>query len=216
MSEFPKVIWQTHKCEYEDLPEIYKRTSKTWQVMNPDWEYRYVPNHQMRSTIKELNNAELLEFFDRNISPMFCADVWREAMVYYHGGMWSDLDAICTFPIDNVTKKNMDKEMICISPIQKFGMNPENNYSNISTEEGIDTILSGKECGYWISNACFVGKKFNKISEEIINTMTGKWNFKESSFMGIRAELYDKYHELMSLDLMCAFHDGRFNHRNHI
>jgi hypothetical protein len=45
--------------------------------------------------------------------------------------------------------------------------------------------------------------------------MTEFWGFRESSFMGMRAELYDKYHDDMSLDLICAFHDGMFNDRNY-
>ena len=49
MQNFEKIIWQTHKWEYEDLPDLYKKTSKTWQIMNPDWEYRYIPNSQIRN-----------------------------------------------------------------------------------------------------------------------------------------------------------------------
>lgn len=215
MSAFPKIIWQTHKWDYEDLPDIYKNTSKTWQVMNPDWEYRYVPNSQMRSYIEELNNKQILNFFDRNNSPLNQADVWREVMVYEHGGIWADMDSVCLFPIDKVIEKNPDKEMICMSPVVKFRMDEDNNYQPIGVEEGIQRLISGKEYGYWISNAAFLGKKHNKVSTEIFKAMTEFWGFRESSFMGMRAELYDKYHDDMSLDLICAFHDGMFNDRNY-
>jgi mannosyltransferase OCH1-like enzyme len=216
MTEFPKIIWQTHKWDYDNLPDIYKKTTKTWQVMNPEWEYRYVPNKDMRSFLEKLNNQSLLNFFDKNDNAMQQADIWREAMIYEHGGLWADLDSICIFPIDKVIKNNKDKEMICISPVLKFGMDENNNYKEIGMDAGIDRILSGKEFGYWISNAAFLGKRHNKISEQIFKSMTQGWNFKESSFMGTRAELYEQYHELMSLDLICAYHDGRFNDRNYI
>lgn len=215
MADFPKIIWQTHKWDYEDLPEIYQKTTKTWQIMNPGWDYRYVPNSQMRKWIEDLNNQDLLNYFDKASQPLFKADIWREVVVYEYGGLWADLDTACLYPIDKDIEKNKDKEMICISPVVKFGMLEEDGYRNIGTEAGLDSILSGKESGYWISNAAFLGKKHNKVSEAIVNSMIGPWLFKESSTMGTRAELYDKYHDLMSLDLICAYHDGRFNDRNY-
>ena len=214
MGQFTKIIWQTHKWEYEDLPELYKKTSKTWQVMNPDWEYKYIPNSKIRDEIEKLNNKKLLTIFDSTENYMLKADVYREVMVYEYGGVWADMDSVCLFPIDKVIKYNQNKEMICISPIVKFGMNPDKNYEEEDKYESIDKLLFGIQSGYWISNAVFLGKKHNKISEEIIKSMTEKWEFKESGYMGMRSELYEKYHDLMSLDLLCAFHDSRFNLRN--
>ena len=215
MKNFEKIIWQTHQWEYEDLPELYKKTSETWKVMNPEWDYRYIPNSQMREAIKNIpTDYKILECFDQQPNILGHADVYREAMVYAYGGLWADMDSVCLFPIDRIIENNFDKEMICIPPVYKFGMNPETNYQQESTEESLKRLLSGVESGYWISNAAFLGKKHNKISEEIIKSMTGEWKFKESSFMGTRAELYEKYYSEMSLDLLCAFHDGRLNLRN--
>lgn len=215
MDHFEKIIWQTHKWEYNDLPDLYKKTSQTWQVMNPDWQYRYIPNSQMREEIKKLNNKNLLDHFDKAENAMSQADIYREAMVYQYGGLWADMDAVCLFPIDQVIINNQDKDMICISPVTKFGMDPNNGYKQEDFKESLNKLTLGIECGYWISNAVFLGKKHNKISEEIIKAMTEKWGFKEYSYMGMRSELYDKYHNIMSLDLMCALHDGRFNLRNY-
>jgi hypothetical protein len=215
MKNFEKIIWQTHQWEYDDLPELYKKTSETWKVMNPEWDYRYIPNSQIRNEIEKIStDYKILECFDRQPSMLSKADVYREAMVYEYGGLWADMDSVCLFPLDKVVKNNLDKEMICIPPIYKFGMNPDTNYQQESTTTSIDRLLSGFEIGYWISNAAFLGKKHNKISEEIVKAMSGEWNFKESSFMGTRAELYEKYYTEMSLDLLCAFHDGRLNLRN--
>ena len=216
MKKIEKIIWQTHKWEYNDLPELYKKTSKTWQVMNPDWEYRYISNSEIRNEIKKIStDYKILESFDKQENILSKVDVYREIMVYEYGGLWADMDSVCLFPIEKIIQNNIDKEMICISPIPKFGMNQYKNYEEESTEVAIDRLLSGIESGYWISNAVFLGKKHNKISEEIVKAITGKWNFKESSFMGTRSELYEKYHKEMSLDLLCAFHDGRLNLRNH-
>jgi hypothetical protein len=214
-NEFTKIIWQHHKWEYEDLPDLYKKTSQTWQVMNPDWEYKYVSDKEIRNEMIKLNNKALLDRFDKEENGMGKADVYREAMVYEYGGLWADLDSVCLFPIDSVIEKNSDKDMICISPWPKFGMDIEDGCKQEDFDKSMNKLMSGIESGYWISNAVFLGKKHNKISQQIINAMTVGWNFKESSYMGMRAELYDKYYNDMSLELNCAFHDGRFNLRNY-
>jgi mannosyltransferase OCH1-like enzyme len=213
-SEFPKIIWQTHKWNYKDLPEIYKKTSLTWQVMNPDWEYRYVTNQDMRSYIESLDHELLKKFDESSDNIIHQSDIWREAIIYEYGGIWADLDSICLFPIEKVIEKNINKEMICLPPVTKFGIDEKNNYRNIETKLGIEKIIDKEECGYWIPNSAFLGKKHNKISKEIFKSITGEWIFKERSFMGLRSELYEKYYNIMSLELLCVLHDQRFNERN--
>jgi mannosyltransferase OCH1-like enzyme len=215
MSEFSKIIWQHHKWEYKDLPDLYKKTTLTWQVMNPDWEYRYVSDKEIRNEMKKLNNPKLLDRFDREFDGMGKSDVYREAMVYEYGGLWSDLDAVCLFPIDEIIKNNSEKEMICLPPFTKFGIDEKNNYKQETIEDSVDKLLLGVRYGYWIANAVFLGKKHNKISKEIMKAMTEKWEFEDKSYMGMRAELYDKYHNEMSLDLLCTIHDQRLNLRNY-
>lgn len=212
---FEKIIWQTHIWQYEDLPDLYKKTSQTWQKMNPDWEYRYIPNSKIRDEVEKVSTKyNILGAFDNHNDILSKIDIYREAMVYEYGGLWADMDSVCLFPIDKVIKNNIDKDMICISPITMFGMDQTNNYEREFFDDSMNKLISGIECGYWISNAAFLGKKHNKISEEIIKAITVKWNFKESSFMGMRADLYEKYHDSMSLDLICALHDNRFNLRS--
>ena len=218
MKDFEKIIWQTHKWEYEDLPELYKKTSETWKAMNPEWDYRYIPNSQMRSEIEKISTPyKILECFDRHTDVLSRADIYREAMVYEHGGLWADMDSVCLFPLSKVVENNLDKEMICIPPVYKFGLNPDTNYcEGEPTMTSIDRLISGFEIKYWISNSAFLGKKHNKISEEIIKAITGEWTFKDSGFMGTRAELYQRYRSEMSLDLLCAFHHQTLNIRNYI
>jgi hypothetical protein len=214
MDEFTKIIWQHHKWEYEDLPDLYKRTSLTWQVMNPNWEYRYVSDKGIRQEMEKLNNSKLLKRFDQEQDGMGKSDVYREAMVYEYGGLWADLDSVCLFPIDRVIENNTDKEMVCISPVHKFGLNTDMEYGKESISTSIDKLVSGIECGYWITNAVFLGKKYNNISKQIIKAMTEEWKFKEDSYMGMRADLYESYPNEMSLGLVCAIHDGRLNLRS--
>lgn len=209
----PKIIWQTHKWEYKNLPHIYKQTSLTWQKMNPDWEYRYLPNSKIRQMIVDLNEKSLLDAFDESPDWLNKSDKYREIMVWAHGGIWADMDSVCLSPIDKTIENNLDKEMICSAPIFKFAMNPETNWNPESTDAAIERLLSGEECSYWIPNSIFIGKKNNIVSSEIIDSIAGKWS--SASFMDIRTDLYKKYHEVMSLELVCAFHDRRLNDRHY-
>jgi hypothetical protein len=145
------------------------------------------------------------------------SDIWREVVIYEYGGIWADLDSACLFPIDRVIEKHEDKEMICMPPISKFclELDEKNNYIPISTMQHLDKINNNEECTNWISNAVFLGKKHNKISKEIFESIVNKWTFQGHSFMDIRSELYEKYPSSMSLELVCAIHDGRINDRNY-
>lgn len=212
MEKFEKIIWQTHKWEYDDLPELYKQTTKTWQVMNPDWEYRYIPNSQMRDEVKKVSTKyNILQKFDFQQGMMEKSDIYREAMVYEYGGLWADMDAICLFPIDRVVEKNLDKDMICSPPMTKFGFDENNVYLDEPIKKSINKIILGQECSYWIPNGMFLGKKHNRISEEIMKILTSKDFSGTDSCMDLRAPLYEKYHKYMSLDLICVLHDAKFN-----
>jgi hypothetical protein len=213
-NNFSKIIWQTHKWEYQDLPDIYKKTSMTWQAMNPDWEYKYISNNKIRKEIEKIGIDKLLVFFDSCNTGMEKADAYREIMVYYYGGLWADMDSVCIFPIDKIIEKNQDKEMICAPPIFQFGLDPEKGYTGQDFNVALNNLTLGIQTGYWIPNGLFLGKKNNKISKEIIDSMVNEWKFKGHSLMDVRVELYEKYHDQMTLDLICAIHDGRFNDRN--
>lgn len=210
----PKIIWQTHKWEYEDLPEIYKKTSLTWQKMNPGWEYKYLTDNEIRQMIVDLNEKPLLEAFDKSQDWLNKSDIYREIMVWAYGGIWADMDSVCLSPIDKTIEKNLDKEMICAPPVFKFGMNPDKNWNLESTDRAIDRLLSGEECGYWIPNYMFIGKKNNIVSSEIIDCILGKW--KTESLMAVRTDVYKKHYNVMSLNLDCGFHDERLNHKKYL
>lgn len=96
----PKVIWQTHQWEYQDLPNNFKRAAMTWQNLNPDWEYRYA-NAAERAKQVESFSPELYLFYPFMDKPTQ-ADIWRYIVVYENGGAYADMDSICVTPLDFV------------------------------------------------------------------------------------------------------------------
>ncbi len=88
-----KIIWQTHKFKYEDLPEIYLKNSKTWIEGLPGWEYRYFSDIDVENFIKEFYPQYLIIY--NSIKPgMYRADIWRYQVVYKYGGIYADMDSI--------------------------------------------------------------------------------------------------------------------------
>ena len=113
----PKIIWQTHKFEYDDLPQKYKLNSMSWKQAFPDWEYRYFSDVDVENFIAEFY-PDYLDLY-KSIKPgMYRADFWRYLVVYKYGGMYADMDSIyskngmhgqdCTYCMDFVKRYPID------------------------------------------------------------------------------------------------------------
>jgi hypothetical protein len=112
----PRIIWQTHKWEYEDLPYPFKEHSLGWQKMNPDWEYRYVSDSMALDMIKEYSKEwgeDLVEIYERIITDesfypgnggphAHRADLWRYLTIYKYGGIYTDMDTECYKPLSKL------------------------------------------------------------------------------------------------------------------
>lgn len=119
----PKILWQTHEWEYEDLPYPYNLNSLTWQQTNPDWDYRYVSSRERRQQVAELN-PELLEFYDLEIRGMFQSDIWRYVVLNRYGGIFADLDAVC---FNNLSKLDLSVDFLLPeqNSIRNWPINPK-------------------------------------------------------------------------------------------
>lgn len=86
----PKIVWQTHESKYEDLPELYKINSQTYQTIG--WEYRYHSALDRQLFISE-HFPEYLHLY-LHIGPgIYRADFWRYLVLYKHGGFYTDMDS---------------------------------------------------------------------------------------------------------------------------
>jgi mannosyltransferase OCH1-like enzyme len=96
----PKIIFQTHEYNYEELPDWFKQTSMSWQNLNPGWEYVY-HNFNERSKYVKDNSPELYKIYTEVIKP-HQADIWRYLIVRNIGGVYADMDSFCTVPMDYI------------------------------------------------------------------------------------------------------------------
>ena len=99
----PKIIWQTHKYELEELPSYIATPIQSWISANPDFEHRYVSQPEKDDYMRSFSIPELSELYFRPGTNMIHqADIWRVAVVYEYGGFYADSDLYCLSPVREV------------------------------------------------------------------------------------------------------------------
>lgn len=95
----PKLIWQTYKVPYEELPDYAIAASRTWINQNPDWIYNYMDDQQAGEFIKQEYGDEWYDIWINVPVAVMRGDIWRYMIIYKYGGMYADLDTNCVIPI---------------------------------------------------------------------------------------------------------------------
>jgi mannosyltransferase OCH1-like enzyme len=104
----PKIIWQTYKDEFDDLPKYIRHSAQTWMDKNPSWEYRYVSDKDAAEFVREHYGEEYYEIFNSLPIGVMRGDMWRYLVMYIHGGVYADLDTICNKPISRWLTEGYD------------------------------------------------------------------------------------------------------------
>ncbi len=143
----PKIIWQTHNYQYNELPDHVLKCAKTWQNLNPGWRYNYFNDQQRADFVKQ----ELPDLYEDYLThePMYQADLWRYAVVYKYGGVYADMDSICFKPLDYMLKGYGDQDVVFSRPHPVDGKINNANFGAIrrspSIKKSIDFIRQKKQ-----------------------------------------------------------------------
>jgi hypothetical protein len=139
----PKKIFQTHEYKYKELPNNFKETSRSWKILNPDWEYVYHDRNDRDKFI--INECPEIYPLYKNVKGMYQADIWRYLIVYKEGGVYADMDSFCISPMDYVLKDFLKG---CDIAVTKEELNNHTNNANFAAikeskilKESIDLIL---------------------------------------------------------------------------
>lgn len=97
----PKIIWQTYKTNYNDLPKYAKEASKTWEDMNPEYKLVYMSDEEAKSFILLEYGEKWHDIFISCPVGVMRGDIFRLLAVYKYGGIYTDLDTVCLQPIDS-------------------------------------------------------------------------------------------------------------------
>ena len=109
----PKIIWQTYKDPFNDLPQYAKNAAQTWKDLNPEYKYIYMDDKEIESFIINEFDQEWLEIFNNYPLGVMRGDLFRYMITYIYGGVYADLDTICNVPISTWINTNTDM-VICI------------------------------------------------------------------------------------------------------
>lgn len=138
----PKIIWQTHNYLYEDLPDHILRSAKTWQNLNPGWKYNYV-NHIDREKFVKEEIPDLYKYymmFGSEEHFMHQADLWRYAVIYKYGGVYSDMDSVCRKPLDYMLDQYSGEDIVFTKP-QANGTVNNANFAAVPKSKTIGKII---------------------------------------------------------------------------
>ena len=87
----PKKLHFTYKTEC--VPEKFQRNLTLWKKMCPDWEMHYYSDTMIFDFFEE-HFPEYLSDLSKVTVGSVLADVFRYALLYIHGGMYTDIDTI--------------------------------------------------------------------------------------------------------------------------
>jgi mannosyltransferase OCH1-like enzyme len=96
-SLIPKIIWQTYRTD--DLPRKALKAQKSWKKQNPKWEYQFCDDSEIGAFMDREYGGELAQLFHSLPLGVMKADLWRYAVLYKYGGVYTDIDTTCLVPL---------------------------------------------------------------------------------------------------------------------
>jgi hypothetical protein len=96
----PKKIYQTHK-DY-NLSSNLKSLIHNMISLNPEFEYTFMDNDECFKFIEENFDKDFIEMYKNLPLDIMRADVWRVAVIYINGGIYSDCDVVCEKPLSKL------------------------------------------------------------------------------------------------------------------
>ena len=102
----PSILWQTWKTK--NIPESVKHLADSWKRSNPQLKLQFMDDDQCSNFILEHFGKNVHEQYQLLPLPIMRADFWRLAVVYIHGGYYSDLDIQCNQNIKEFINPNVN------------------------------------------------------------------------------------------------------------
>lgn len=87
-------LWQTWKTK--NIPQSLKIQTDSWSISNPQLKIVLSDDSECSEFILKNFGEEVYKLYEALPQPIMRADFWRIAVVYIHGGFYSDLDITCS------------------------------------------------------------------------------------------------------------------------
>lgn len=98
VKKLPLALWQTSKTHI--LSPKASMCATTWQAKNPNWKAFLADDEEMEAFFRAYWPREYVDFVNAMPLPVMRADIWRYAALATFGGVYTDVDSLCTQPID--------------------------------------------------------------------------------------------------------------------
>jgi Glycosyltransferase sugar-binding region containing DXD motif len=115
----PKIIVQTHRD-----PAIGVSERRTWQQMNPEFEYRFFTDAECVKFLQQ-SMPGLVSIYHKLPKAVQKADLFRYAYIYFHGGVYADVDTICEAPLSSYIDFDQEAMVVGVEmtpAAYKFGL----------------------------------------------------------------------------------------------
>ena len=100
-----KIIWMYWQQGWDRAPDLVQYCRHSWERLNPDFELRALDYHTL---FDHINLPAGLEFDRRDLTVQKVSAVARLALLYQHGGIWTDSTVMCTQPLNGWLKEYYD------------------------------------------------------------------------------------------------------------
>ncbi|EGW30507.1 uncharacterized protein SPAPADRAFT_143660 [Spathaspora passalidarum NRRL Y-27907] len=154
--QIPKKIWQMWKVplDHEDFPDDYKKYHQTWVDKAPNYEYTLKTNAEYDIIINELyaDIPEVLHAYNIMPQTILKCDFSRYLLLFFHGGIYADLDTLLWKPID-------------------VWITNQRKYLNRPLDPGIIVGIENDK-GARINNWTILSKRGHPMIAEMINQIT--------------------------------------------
>jgi hypothetical protein len=95
----PCVLWQTYKTKFP--PQKSLESIHSWLKNNPLMQWYYMNDEKCDQLIKNNFTKNFYDMYSLLPFGVMKADVWRVAVIYVYGGIYSDLDTKCLKPVES-------------------------------------------------------------------------------------------------------------------
>jgi mannosyltransferase OCH1-like enzyme len=111
MKEFPKIIHQIYGFWDKNIPKHIQSRIDTWKNLHPDYKYILWDKKKSRDFIKKRYNW-FLSLYDTYPYNVQRADALRYFILYYYGGVYSDIDLEPVKSISPLLEKYKNKNAL--------------------------------------------------------------------------------------------------------
>lgn len=100
----PRKLFNTFQTNA--VPKIIANAINTWIELNPEYDYYYYSDFDLRNYLKTNFSKSILRAYDSLIPGAFKADLWRYCVLYKEGGVYFDVKFGCVKKIDEFIDKD--------------------------------------------------------------------------------------------------------------